>query len=112
MEHMVCLTPQPFLPKLRLTKQMQSTTRRTCFLVLLFSAVFLSAQFHFCADVTSGPSGSHICPVCSTIGSVVATPSPSIAVVPVANRLEIAPMLVSVSSAAPRATSPRAPPSL
>jgi hypothetical protein len=47
-----------------------------------------------------------------TAGSVVATQSPNIAFVLVMNRLEVAPLVVSVSSAAPRATSPRAPPAL
>jgi hypothetical protein len=91
---------------------MQVITRQTCFLILLLGVIFLVAQFHFCSDLTATPSASHICPVCSTAGSVVATPSPSIAIVPVINRLEVAPPVVSLSSAVPRATSPRAPPAL
>jgi hypothetical protein len=42
---------------------------------------------------------------------LVAALSPSIAILPVTYRLEILFLPVSVSSAVPRATSPRAPPS-
>ncbi len=109
---MVCLTPQPLRPKLRLSKHMQAKTQRIRILALLFGIIFLGAQFHFCADLTAAPSASHICPVCSTAGSVIAPRSPVIAVVPVTNRREIASLVVSISSAVPRATSPRAPPAL
>ena len=91
---------------------MQSKSRRICTLALFFGVIFLEAQFHFCADLTAAPSASHICPVCSTAASVVATQSPVIAIVPVTNWLEIAPSAVSASSAVPHATSPRAPPAL
>jgi hypothetical protein len=91
---------------------MQAKTKRIRILALLLGVIFLGAQFHFCTDLTATPSASHICPLCSTVGSVVATQSPSVAIVPVTNRLELAPLVVSVSSAVPRATSPRAPPAL
>jgi hypothetical protein len=81
-------------------------------LAFLLGIVFLGAQFHFCADLTSTPLASHICPICSTVGSVVATQAPGVAMVPVVNRLEVAPLVVFDLSAAPRATSPRAPPAL
>lgn len=89
---------------------MQAKTQRIRILALLLGIVFLGAQFHFCADLTATPSASHLCPICSTVGSVVSTQTPSIAIVPVMDRLEIAPLVVSVFSAVPRATSPRAPP--
>jgi hypothetical protein len=91
---------------------MRGKTQRIRILALLLGIVFLGAQFHFCADLTAAPSASHICPICSAVGSVVATQSPSIAVVPVMNRLEVAPLITSVFSAVPRATSPRAPPAV
>jgi hypothetical protein len=91
---------------------MQSKSHRIRILALFLGVIFLGAQFHYCTEQTAVPSASHICPVCSTAGSVVATSSPSIAVVPVMNRLEVAPFVGSVSSAVPRATSPRAPPTL
>jgi hypothetical protein len=106
------LTPQPFLPKLRLSKHMQAKSHRIRILALLLGVIFLGAQFHFCVDWTTTPSASHICPVCSTTGSVVAAQSANFAFVPVMNRLEVAPLVVPVSSAGPRATSPRAPPAL
>src|SRR5207245_2574152 len=70
------LTRQPFRPKLRLSKDMQAETQRIRILALLFGVIFLGVQFHFCTDLTTTPSASHICPVCSTAGSVVATQSP------------------------------------
>jgi hypothetical protein len=91
---------------------MQSNTHRIRILALLIGVIFVGAQFHFCMDLMVAPSASHICPVCSTAGSVVATLSPNIAIVPVTNRLEVAPLVGSASSAVPRATSPRAPPIL
>jgi hypothetical protein len=106
------LTPQPLGPKLRHSNHMQASARRTLFLILLLGAVFLSAQFHFCADLTGTPSASHICPVCSTVGSAVATPSPSIAIIPVVNRLEILAPFVSAPVDFLRTISPRAPPAL
>jgi hypothetical protein len=91
---------------------MQSKSHRIRILALFLGFIFLGAQFHFCTDLTATPSASHICPVCSTTGSIVATQSPSIAIVPVTNRLEVAPFVGYVSSAVLRATSPRAPPAL
>src|SRR6266436_1417788 len=106
------LTPQPFPPKLRLSNYMQSKTHCIRILALLLGIIFLGAQFHFCTDLTAVPFASHVCPVCSTAGSATAAQSPIIAIVPIMNRLEVAPLVVSVSSAIPRATSPRAPPAL
>ena len=91
---------------------MQDKTPRLRILALLLGVIFLGVQFHFCTDLTTTPSASHICPICSTAGSLIAAQPPGIAIVPVTNRLEFAPLVVSVSSAVPRATSPRAPPTL
>jgi hypothetical protein len=91
---------------------MLSKPQRIRLLALLLGIAFLGVQFHFCADLTATPSASHLCPICSTVGSVIATQSPSIAMVPFVNRLEIVPSAVSISFAVPRATSPRAPPAL
>jgi hypothetical protein len=99
-------------PKLRFNKYMLAKTQRLRTLAILFAIVFLGAQFHSCADPNSTPFTSHICPICSTVGSVVATQSPGIAIVPVLNRLEVDPLVVFDLSAAPRATCPRAPPAL
>ena len=85
-------------------------TVRIRVLALLLGIAFLVVQFHFCADLTATPSASHVCPLCSAVGSVVATETPSITVVPVLHRLELVPLVVSAFSAVPRATSPRAPP--
>jgi hypothetical protein len=91
---------------------MHVIARRTALLIFLVGLSFLAAELHYCADLTVAPSASHICPVCSTAGSAVATHSPVIAIAPVANRLEIVLAVLSVSSTVPRATSPRAPPAL
>ena len=91
---------------------MQGTARKTSLLILLFCAAFLALQFHYCCDLAPTPSFSHICPVCSTSGSVVATQTLIMAIVPVVHRLVMVPLVVSVSAAVPRAICPRAPPSL
>jgi hypothetical protein len=87
------------------------TLSRTC-LALLLPVVFLTAQFHFCADLTSTPAASHICPFCTAAGSAMVVRSPSVVIVPVTNRLEDGAVVFLISAAIPRATSPRAPPSL
>jgi hypothetical protein len=79
-------------------------------LALLLGIVFLGAQLHFCADLTSAPSGTHICPVCSTVGAAVVTPSLSITIVSLVKPLEVPAGTPTGSQEIPRATSPRAPP--
>ena len=109
------LTLQPIRHKLRLIKHMRSKANRVRLVALLLGIIFLGAQFHFCADLSasgSSPSATHFCPVCSVVGSAVATQSPTIALIPAANRLEVVSLVLVVSSAFPRATSPRAPPAL
>ena len=106
------LTARPFQPKLRLSKHMYGRTQRIRVLALLLGVIFLGAQFHFCTDLTPTSSASHICPLCSAAGSLVAARSPNITLVPIANRLELAPLIVSVSASVSRAVSPRAPPSV
>jgi len=81
---------------------------RVC--AVLLGIIFLAAQFHFCADLNSGPSGSHPCPLCSTAGSAVTTETLDLAVVPVVDRLEVFLTILSPSVEVPRTTSPRAPP--
>ncbi len=79
---------------------------------LLLGIIFLAAQFHFCADLNSGPGGSHPCQLCSTAGSAVTTPTLDLAVVPVVNRFEVFAKIQSPSVEVQRSTSPRAPPAL
>lgn len=107
-----CLTPQPFRPKLRLTYYMPGKVHSKWILALLLAVVFVGAQFHFCADLTATPSGSHICPLCSTTTVFVAAQSPVLAVVPVSDRLEDSQQIIPVPVEIPRSTSPRAPPAV
>jgi hypothetical protein len=81
-------------------------------LALLFAVSFLGAQFHYCADVTSAATGSHICPLCSTAGSVIAPQAANMLITPVVHRLEVVAVTATPFLAFPRHTSPRAPPSL
>jgi hypothetical protein len=83
---------------------------RTRVCAVLLGIIFLAAQFHFCADLNSGPSGSHPCQLCSTAGSAVTTETLDLAVVPVVDRLEVFATILSPSVEVPRTTSPRAPP--
>jgi len=91
---------------------MHSKAQRIRLLALLLGIIFLGAQFHYCADLSTSASATHFCPVCSVAGSAVAMQSPSVALIPVANRLETASLLLTVSSAFSLAVSPRAPPAL
>jgi len=85
---------------------------RTRFCALLLGIIFLAAQFHFCADLNSGPSGSHPCQLCSTAGSAITTQAPSLTVVPVVDRLEVSAKILAPSVEVPRWTPSRAPPAL
>lgn len=109
-----CLTLQLIRPKLRLIKHMRSKAYRVRVVALLLGIIFLGAQFHFCTDLSASasPSATHFCPVCSVAGSAVTTQSPTVALIPAASRLEVVSLVLVVSSAFPRATSPRAPPAL
>jgi hypothetical protein len=91
---------------------MPGKTHHLRFLALLFGVFFLTAQFHYCAEVTSGSTGSHICPLCSTVGSAIAPQVTSMPIVPVVNRLEVVAGVSVVFPAFPRTISPRAPPSV
>jgi hypothetical protein len=91
---------------------MSGKTHHLRFLALLFGVFFLTAQFHYCAEVTSGSTGSHICPLCSTAGSVIAPQAASMPIVPVVHRLDVKTVTATVYAALPRTISPRAPPSV
>jgi hypothetical protein len=81
-------------------------------LALLLGFLLLAGQFHFCADMQAGPSGSHLCPVCTSGSWVVPT---VVAIAPTdftVARLEISSFTKSVLSSIARGTSPRAPPAL
>ena len=92
---------------------MQVVARKTCLLILLSSAFFLAAQFHYGCDLTAAPSAaSHVCPLCGHPGIAILAPQPDLSAIPVADRLEIAPVLVTSSPVVPRSTSPRAPPAI
>ena len=106
------LTPQPFLPKLRLTKHMSFNASRLPLVALFLAIIFLGAQFHFCADLTPEPASSHICPFCTVAGSALAAEPLSMVIAPETNWLEVLHGTSVFSAAILRATSPRAPPSL
>lgn len=91
---------------------MPSSTQRVRLVALLLGIIFLGAQFHFCTDVSVSASATHFCPVCSVAGAALATDSPTVAIIPATHRLEVVPVVLTVSSVFPRAVSPRAPPAL
>jgi len=93
---------------------MRSKATRVRIVALLLGIIFLGAQFHFCTDLSASasPSATHFCPVCSAAGSAVITQSPTVAIIPATQRLEVISLVPTVSSAFPRAVSPRAPPAL
>ena len=87
-------------------------TEHVRILALLLGMVFLGAQFHFCTDVPASASATHVCPVCSVAGAAVATESPTVAMIPATDRLEVVSLPLAAASVSPRAVSPRAPPAL
>ena len=91
---------------------MAGKTQRVRVLAFLFAIIFVGAQFHFCAHITSGPSNSHPCPICSATGSVVVPHPPAIARGVTVTPLEVLAEVVPFSIQLPRAVSPRAPPAL
>jgi len=86
-------------------------SKRVHFLALLLGVVFLAAQLHCCVDLNSRTLDSHVCPICSTAGAAIATPSLTIATVPAINRLEVFVVTATVPVVVPRNVGPRAPPS-
>jgi len=91
---------------------MRAIPQRVHFLVLLMTVAFLAAQFHACPDLSTAQAATHLCPLCSLVGSVVA-PSPlQLSESPAIARLELVATFVSVSSDAALLASPRAPPAL
>jgi hypothetical protein len=91
---------------------MEVTARQKCLLMLFLGLVFLAAQVHLCADLTSGPTNSHMCPICAVVGAMVVTQSPAITTIPLVDRFEISVPTAQIFSPLPRAISPRAPPAL
>jgi hypothetical protein len=89
---------------------MPGKTRSVYFLALLLAGIFLAAQLHYCMDLNSCALDSHACPICSTAGIAVATPSLVLALVPAVNRLEVPHVITAVSIVVFRNVAPRAPP--
>jgi len=91
---------------------MSGRTHKLAFVALLLAILFLAAQFHQCADLTSNTSASHVCPVCSAASTVVATQSPVIAFVSTETAFvaRVAPRVISTHI--PYAASPRASPAV
>jgi hypothetical protein len=81
-------------------------------LALLLAVIFLGAQFHYCADLNSPPSGSHVCPLCSAVGSAVTPGTLDIVVAAAASRSEVPDVIARVSLEIPHSVSPRAPPAV
>ena len=90
---------------------MSSRANKLTFVALLLAVLFLAAQFHQCADLTSNSSATHVCPVCSAAGTVVTPESPLITFVSTETTFVAQPAPRVVSSNIPNAASPRASPS-
>jgi hypothetical protein len=104
------LTRQPFFLKLILITNMPDMRPRIRVIAVLLAILFLGAQFHFCADFSGGPSGIHVCPLCSTAASVVATSALVISLVALATRCEPVTIIPFLSPGVRQLLSSRAPP--
>jgi len=89
---------------------MLGKTKRVYILAVLLGIVFLGAQLHCCADLNSGLTDSHVCPICSTAGTAIATPSMILAMVSAIDRLEVFGKMDPVPVVVLRDVAPRAPP--
>jgi hypothetical protein len=85
-------------------------TKQVYFLAILLGVVFLGVQLHCCADLNSGTTDSHLCPICCTAGTAIATPSLIMAMAPAINRLVVLNVMPTVSVVVFRSVAPRAPP--
>jgi len=85
-------------------------TKQVYFLAILLGVVFLGAQLHCCADLNSGTTDSHFCPICCTAGTAIATPSLIMAMAPAINRLVVLSVMPTVPVVVFRNMAPRAPP--
>jgi hypothetical protein len=90
---------------------MPCRTHKATFVALLLAILFLAAQFHQCADLTSNSTATHVCPVCSMAGTVVASESPVMTLVSAETAFVAQPAPRVISSHIPYAASPRASPS-
>jgi hypothetical protein len=89
---------------------MKVIENKACCAVLL-ALVFLLAQFHFCADLSSG-SNTHFCPFCSTAATAITSQPPVLGITPAGIRLEIAVPQIGIATTVATSISPRAPPAL
>ena len=90
---------------------LRNTTKlRIC--VLLLGLVFLAAQFHLCAELTTANGTTHFCPYCATAGAAIVALAPSIALAPTNALVESVRPLVLASVDIWFSIAPRAPPSL
>jgi len=86
-------------------------TKQVRFLAVLLGVVFLGVQLHCCADLNSGTTDSHVCPICSGAGTAIATPALIMTMVPAINRLVVLSVMPTVPVVVFRNVAPRAPPS-
>lgn len=91
---------------------MSGRAHKLTFIALLLAILFLAAQFHQCADLTTNATTSHVCPVCSAAATVVTTESPVIAFVSTETAFVAHAAPRVVSSHIPYAASPRASPAV
>ena len=87
-------------------------THKLAFVALLLSLLFLAAQFHQCADLSSNSAASHVCPVCSVAATVVKSEAPVIAFVSTETPFVAQASPRVISSHIPYAASPRASPAV
>ena len=89
---------------------MPGKTKRVYILAILLGVVFLGVQLHCCADLTASTTDSHVCPICCTAGTAIATPSVIMVMVPAINRLVVLSVMPTVPVVVFRNVAPRAPP--
>jgi len=87
-------------------------TKRVYFLAILLGVVFLGVQLHCCADLSSNTTDSHVCPICCTAGTAIATPLLIMAMAPAINQMVVPSAMAAVPQVVFRSVAPRAPPAV
>lgn len=79
---------------------------------MFLGLVFLAAQFHLCADLSTAGSGWHFCPYCASTGAAIEAPAPAIFIAPANAPFESVPAQIRASAGVRFSIAPRAPPAL
>ena len=89
---------------------MPKTAKYLPLLAIALVLIFVVAQFHYCADLDTSPSGSHLCPVCAAATTIIVAQPPAVPLAHTSNRLVACAESRFVVAPLPRELASRPPP--